>query len=292
MQACRFLHAPGLFFFFFHFFFCVDPSWSRQFLAEANFRLSAWWFGLLPLIRGFGFAFSIVVATNVPAVQVAIASVLLLAYVIVQALLQPWKARLTNAVDLLLSAILLLLISASMQEDREKEERFAAAWTLISLSLLTLVLAVMILASIAALCVAKCGGDPERMLNMGESWVLRQEVLALKSCAEALLEVQADELMSGFKELNPYDLKLLANAIEIVDSLLFTRFSSRTTRLTASGITGPSTKEPSTEADDPSLPEPVAKTHAQEAEEFAELALQTLEEDAAPDARGIVSMEC
>ena len=71
----------------------------------------------------------------------AIASVLLLAYVIVQAVLQP-KARLTNIVDLLLSAILLLLIRASMQEDQEKE-RFAAAWTLISLSLLTLVLAFM-----------------------------------------------------------------------------------------------------------------------------------------------------
>ena len=68
----------------------------------------------------------------------AIASVLLLAYVIVQAVLQP-KARLTNIVDLLLSAILLLLIRASMQE----KERFAAAWTLISLSLLTLVLAFM-----------------------------------------------------------------------------------------------------------------------------------------------------
>ena len=176
------------------------------------------------------------VATNVPAVQVAIASVLLLTYVIVQALLQPWKARLTNIMDLLLSAMLLLLIRASMQEDREKEERFAKVWTLMTLSLLAFFLVVMIFSGVVALCVERCGGNPERLLNMGDSWVVGQEVQALKNCAEALLEAEADQLMSGLRKLNPYDLKQLANTIEIFDDLLVTNFSSRSTRLREGSI--------------------------------------------------------
>ena len=77
--------------------------------------------------RGFGFSFAIVVAINLPVAQVAIASVLLLAYLMAQTSLKPWKARLINRMDMLLSAgsaALLLLIRTSMQEDREKEESF------------------------------------------------------------------------------------------------------------------------------------------------------------------------
>ena len=83
--------------------------------AKGNFRLSAWWFGLLPLIRGFGFAFVIVVATDLPAAQVLVASLLLQAYVVAQTALQPRKARLINVMDLLLSTTLLLLIRTSRQ---------------------------------------------------------------------------------------------------------------------------------------------------------------------------------
>ena len=62
----------------------------------------------------------------------------------------------------------------------------------------------------------------------------------MKNCAEALLEVEADQLMSGLKKLNPYDLKQLANTIEIFDDLPVTEFSSRSTRLRAGGINRPS----------------------------------------------------
>ena len=104
--------------------------------AKGNFRLSAWWFGLLPLIRGFGFAFVIVVATDLPAAQVLVASLLLQAYVVAQTALQPRKARLINVMDLLLSTTLLLLIRTSRQEDQEKEEQFAKVFTLYTLFLL------------------------------------------------------------------------------------------------------------------------------------------------------------
>ena len=264
---------------------------GRHCVAKGNFRLSAWWFGLLPLIRGFGFAFSIVVATNVPAVQVAIASVLLLAYVILQALLQPWKARLTNIMDLLLSAMLLLLIRASVQEDREKEKRFAEVWTLITLCLLTFFLVFMICTSLLALYVEWRGHDSEPLLNMSGSWVVGQEVQALKNCAEALLEAEADQLMSGLKKLNPYDLKQLANTIEIFDDLLVTNFSSSSTRLREGGINRGLTVVADTGALAP-------KESEEEEEDVAEanapepgVAVAPSATDE-PDERNMVSLEC
>ena len=230
------------------------------------------------------------VATNLPAVQVAVASVLLLTYVIVQALLQPWKARLTNIMDLLLSAMLLLLIRASMQEDREKEERFAKVWTLMTLSLLTFFLVCMICTSLLALYVEWRGHDSEPLLNMSGSLVLGQEVQALKNCAKALLEAEADQLMSGLKKLNPYDLKQLANNIEIFDDLLVTNFSLSSTRLREGGInrgltvdeTGGLAQEEEETAHDG------VETKKQEESEMAMTPLATDE----PDKRNVVSLEC
>ena len=202
--------------------------------AQGNFRQSAWWFGLLPLIRGFGFAFAIVVAINLPAAQVAIASVLLLAYVLAQASLKPWKARLINQMDMLLSASLLLLIRTSMQEDREKEESFARAWTLITLFFLSFCLTFMFLVSFLALLAQWRGRDAIRVLNM-ESIHAEEELRALKSCAEALLQVETDQLLLGMKKINAYDLKQISNTIEIMDDLLGTKFSSGSSRLRLSG---------------------------------------------------------
>ena len=276
---------------------------GRHCVAKGNFRLSAWWFGLLPLVRGFGFAFSIVVATNFPAVQVAVASVLLLAYVILQSQLQPWKARLTNIMDLLLSALLLLLIRASTQEDREEEERFAAVWTLITLCLLTFFLVFMIFSGVVALCLEWRGRDSERLLNMGQSWVVEQEVQALKNCAQTLLEAEADQLMSGLQQLNPYDLKQLANTIEIFDGLLATRFASRSTRLQSGGINrlsvafesdprgdlAPTKFEAEASKDPPT--EPVAEANAHE-ESGAELLPTPTNEAVEPNVGQMISLEC
>ena len=202
--------------------------------AKGNFRLNAWWFGLLPLIRGFGFAFAIVVATDLPAAQVAIASVLLLAYVIAQAVLQPWKARLINVMDMLLSTTLLLLIRVSKQED--KDEQFVEVWTLCALLFLCFGLAFMLLASLTAMCVQRRGHDASLVLNMGNGVVAVEQMKALQRCAEALLEVAAGELESGMRGLNNYDLKQLSNAIKILDDVLATNFSVSASRLRMDGI--------------------------------------------------------
>ena len=187
-------------------------------------------------LRGTSIAFAIVVATDLPAAQVAIASVLLQAYVIAQAVLQPWKARLINVMDTLLSTTLLLLIRTSMQEDREKEEQFAQVFTMCTLLFLCIGLAFMLLSSLTAMCVQWRGRDASPVLNMGKGIVVEQQMKALQRCAEALLAVAADEFQSGLKGLNAYDLEQLSNAIEILDDVLATNFSTKASRLRMAGI--------------------------------------------------------
>ena len=190
----------------------------------------------MPLIRGFGFAFAIVVATDLPAAQVAIASVLLQAYVIAQAVLQPWKARLINVMDTLLSTTLLLLIRTSMQEDREKEEQFAQVFTMCTLLFLCIGLAFMLLSSLTAMCVQWRGRDASPVLNMGKGIVVEEQTQAVRECAAALLAVTADELESNMQRLNAYDLEQLSHAIEILDDVLATNFSTKASRLRMGGI--------------------------------------------------------
>ena len=190
----------------------------------------------MPLIRGFGFAFAIVVATDLPAAQVLIASVLLQAYVVAQTALQPWKARLINVMDLLLSTTLLLLIRTSKQEDQDKEEQFAEVFTLCTLFFLSFGLAFMLLASLTAMVLQRRGYDASLVLDMGKGIIAEEEAEALKGCAAALLNVAADELEDGLHKLNAYDLKQLSNSIEILDDVLATNFSTKASRLRMGGI--------------------------------------------------------
>ena len=190
----------------------------------------------MPLIRGSGFAFAIVVATDLPAAQVAIASVLLQAYVIAGAVLQPWKARLINVTDTLLSTTLLLLISTSKQEGPEKDEQFAEVFTLVTLFFLCFGLAFMLLASLAAMALQRRRYSALLVLNIGKRIIAEEETEALRGCAEALLAVTADELRSGMFGLNAYDLEQLSKAIEILDDVLTTHFSTKTSRLRMGGI--------------------------------------------------------
>ena len=66
----------------------------RFFLA--NFRFDKHWFVLLLLLRGFGFAMSIVVGTNTPPAQTSLASLVLIIYGLLQALTLPWKVPVIN----------------------------------------------------------------------------------------------------------------------------------------------------------------------------------------------------
>eukprot|EP00435_Cladocopium_sp_Y103_P072515 s36_g40.t1 len=102
-----------------------------------NFRPDTYGFILPILCRGLGFAIAVVAGTNAPPVQTAVTSMVLIIYLVAQALLQPWKAPAINVADTVFTASLLTLASRSLQVDSKMEAKFAEYFAAIVLMLLT-----------------------------------------------------------------------------------------------------------------------------------------------------------
>ena len=94
----------------------------------------------------------------------------------------------------------------------------------------------MLLASLTAMGLQRRGYDASLVLNMGKGIIAEEDTQAVRECAAALLAVTADELQSNMEGLNVYDLEQLSNAIEILDDVLATNFSTKASRLRMGGI--------------------------------------------------------
>ena len=99
------------------------PAWSRKGedskvqtfrFCTSHFRFDVYWFSLLLLLRGLSFALAIAIGTNLPPLQTALASIVLVIYTITQASVRPWKAPVMNFADTLLGALFLLLVGQSI----------------------------------------------------------------------------------------------------------------------------------------------------------------------------------
>eukprot|EP00913_Durusdinium_trenchii_P010365 g9718.t1 len=99
------------------------PTWSADGRFElvqsftfltSKFRLNTWWFGIALLLRGMCLSITVVLGTNQPEVQVALARVTLLIYLCSMVLVWPWKARALNLADTVLNSCLLLLVSQTV----------------------------------------------------------------------------------------------------------------------------------------------------------------------------------
>ena len=148
----------------------------------------------------------------------------------------------------------------------------------------------MFLASLLALLVQWSGRDAKKVLNM-ESMSAEEELRALKSCADALLQVETDQLVSGVNDLNAYDLKHISNAIEIMGDLLGTHFSSRRNRLCLGGVNASYIAQ----FEEGSKPEQAAESEKAVAEEDQTAHGQepSAEDEAVePDVEDIVKTEC
>ena len=101
--------------------------------SMANFRLDAYWFILLVLLRGFFFAVSPVIGSNHPPMQTALASVVLTIYGIAVAKMRPWKAPVINFADTFVTFSFLLLVSKAIPVHEDMEEAFAESYTIMLL---------------------------------------------------------------------------------------------------------------------------------------------------------------
>eukprot|EP00913_Durusdinium_trenchii_P011033 g10357.t1 len=88
-----------------------DHRWVQSFtFLTGKFRLDTWWFGMLLLLRGFALSITVVLGTDRPQVQIALASLVMLLYLCALVRVWPWKARVLNVADTALSAGMLLLV--------------------------------------------------------------------------------------------------------------------------------------------------------------------------------------
>ena len=101
--------------------------------SMASFRLDAYWFILPVLLRGFSFALSVVIGSNHPPLQTALASVILTIYGIAVTKMRPWKSPVINYADTVVTACFLLLVSKSIQVSEDEELAFAESYTIVLL---------------------------------------------------------------------------------------------------------------------------------------------------------------
>ena len=101
--------------------------------CTSSFRFDSYWFVLILLIRGLGFALAVLVGTNMPSAQICIASLILVAYSVMQNSTQPWKAPAVNLVDMIVSTCFLLLINTDIQKNEKMEEEFAEYFAVVLL---------------------------------------------------------------------------------------------------------------------------------------------------------------
>ena len=106
--------------------------------CTSNFRFDSYWFVLILLFRGLGFALAVVVGTNMPSAQICFASLILVAYSVMQNSTQPWKAPVVNLTDIILSACFLLLVNTDIPKNEKVEEEFAEYFAVVLLLFLWL----------------------------------------------------------------------------------------------------------------------------------------------------------
>eukprot|EP00913_Durusdinium_trenchii_P025948 g24346.t1 len=128
--------------------------------------------GVCRLVRGLGFSLAIVLATESPQLQVAIASILTSIYLFVLTLTRPWKAPIINVGDIALCNALLLLINQAVHPNSPVDLQFADDFSAVILGVERIVvLIIAILSLMGALCLialifGRRFGIGENLLNL------------------------------------------------------------------------------------------------------------------------------
>lgn len=185
--------------------------------CTSNFRFDSYGFIIPVLCRGLGFATSIVVGTNLPPVQTAVVSIVLVTYTLVQASLRPWKAPAINLADTVLSASLLILANRSLPEDGDMETKFEEHFTVIILMFLLACLASLAILCLVGMIVQLAGGNWNRFLTLGSGSQDPAKISgALKQCAQTLLAIEHDYLLEKIGSTNSYDVIAILNFINVI----------------------------------------------------------------------------
>eukprot|EP00435_Cladocopium_sp_Y103_P066801 s2564_g29.t1 len=201
------------------------PSWSVSGRPErvqcfrfctSKYRLDAYWFVVPVFLRHLGIALAVAVGTNMPPAQTGLASIILVIYLITQTAVRPWKVPLMNIVDIAVTAIFVLLLSKSIQVDRQMEMDFAelSAFVFLLLMLFGLVLAGVCAA--LAMVLHHAGRNVSFILDLGKQEESEEIAKALRECAEHLLQINFSDLSEKIDHMNSYDVKTILDLISLL----------------------------------------------------------------------------
>ncbi|CAK9097664.1 unnamed protein product [Durusdinium trenchii] len=227
------------------------PRWSVKHHRERvqaftfltnKFRFNVWWFGMALLARGFALSVTVVVGSDVPELQVALASVILLLYLCVLVRFWPWKASILNYADAAVCSCLLLLINLS-RDASLPSTIFTDDFSMVMLCLLAAFVATTGILCVSALILSKCkngGAGQSLLLNFSQPNVTKISK-AVQDTAKELLQIEAGHLEDALSTMNTYDLEALTNTITLVsmDSCSFLTVSLMVVSITASPCAWP-----------------------------------------------------
>eukprot|EP00435_Cladocopium_sp_Y103_P041970 s1196_g11.t1 len=236
------------------------PSWSsnRMFHQRVQsfnfltyrFRLDKWWFGIPLLLRGPLISLVVTCATNFPAAQVCLNSLILTIYIVIQAMARPWKAPLLNWVELRPKVsewedvcVSILLIQSPGRAEGSGEGQVGGLWDMqcitpvdegfsdvfggIVLFMLFGIIGLMLLtvgfAFLQELCAEKDGGGHRMAQDAKDSVILsmfesRSTGLGNRLLVFARGVAQHEEafLQNVLEKLNNHDLSRLESSIDLI----------------------------------------------------------------------------
>lgn len=165
-----------------------------------------------------------------PPAQTALASIVMVIYLITQAAVRPWKVPLMNVVDIAVTAIFVLLLSNSIQVDHQVEMDFAEFCVFVFMLLMIFGLAFAGVCAAAALVLHRAGRNVSCILDLGRQDDSEEIAKALKECAEHLLRINLSDLSETIDHMNSYDVKTILDLISLL-SLEFEALDSSNIRL-------------------------------------------------------------
>ncbi|CAE7564923.1 unnamed protein product [Symbiodinium sp. CCMP2592] len=209
------------------------PGWSRGHCQQKSsvfsvksfrflvfrFRLDCWWFGVPLLLRGSLMSLPMAVATNYPAVQVLMWTLVLLIFLVVAVWVQPWKVPLLNVFDCVMHVCIVMVVAARSLDVGLKDDAVAVAVAAAAslVVMWTLSATVLILFLVTGRAVMTSRGDLKmRLLNL-QSLPPKAAVADRLKATAALLAVMEDvNLQSAIQDLPLYDRKLLLASLSML----------------------------------------------------------------------------
>ncbi|CAJ1374394.1 unnamed protein product [Effrenium voratum] len=196
------------------------PSLAAIRFLVFRFRPDVWWFGVILLARGPLLSLPAVVATDMPALTLALMLGILLASLVLQVWFLPWKSPILNLVDAatVSSMVMLLAISLGLADTAGDVELLRACATIASSTMISIMVFMLLLSAVALVQRHAMGSQQEMwLLNLGRLPDANDLFTNLTHIAESISQdSRTKQMVSSLEKLSVYDLNVVMRAIDVL----------------------------------------------------------------------------